>query len=209
MTRPSSVQSPAVRQEQRRQTIVAAARKAFLKHGYGQTTMSAIAAAIGGSKTTLWSYYRNKHDLFAAVVDDLVERYGEALRLPLPAAGDPAETLRSLGLTVMATILRPQIVALHRMVMGEAGRFPELGWLLFDRGISRGQARTAQWLEGQMEQGKLRRADPLLAAQHFIGLFQNGAYQRLLLGACAMPGAEQVQLEVDGAVDVFMRAYRP
>ncbi len=208
MTRQSSAQSPAVRQEQRRQTIVAAARKAFLKHGYGQTTMSAIAAAIGGSKTTLWSYYRNKHDLFAAVVDDLVERYGEALRLPLPPAGDPAATLRELGLTVMATILRPQIVALHRMVMGEAGRFPELGRLLFERGISRGQARTAEWLAGQMDLGKLRRADPLLAAQQFIGLFQNGAYQRLLLGACAMPGPEEIRLEVEGAVDVFMRAYR-
>lgn len=202
-------QSAESRQELRRRTIVAAARKAFLRNGYGQTTMSAIAAAVGGSKTTLWTYYRNKHDLFAAVVDDLVERYGDALRVPLPATGDIAETLRTLGLTVMSTILRPQIVALHRLVTGEAGRFPELGRLLFERGISRGQARTAEWMAGQMEQGKLRVADPMIAAQHFVGLFQSGIYQRHLLGAAPAPTADEIRAEVDLVVAVFMRAYQP
>jgi AcrR family transcriptional regulator len=195
------------RQELRRRTIVAAARKAFLRNGYGQTTMSAIAAAVGGSKTTLWAYYRNKHDLFAAVVDDLVERYGEALRVPLPPAGDPAETLRALGRTVMGTILRPQIVVLHRLVTGEAGRFPELGQLLFERGINRGQARTAEWLAGQMQRGSLRPGDPMVAAQHFVGLLQSGVFQRHVLGAAPAPGADEIHAEVDTVVDVFMRAY--
>lgn len=198
----------AKRQEIRRRAIVAAGQKAFLRHGYGHTSMSAIAEAVGGSKTTLWSQFRNKRDLFAAVVDHLVERYGEALRTPLPADGDPGEVLRALGRSVMATILKPQIVALHRMVLGEAGRFPELGQMLYERGMRRGQLRTAAWLEQQMASGRLRAADPQEAACHFIGLFQSGLYQRRLLGVGPAPTPDSIRAEVDSAVEVFLRAYR-
>ncbi len=196
------------RQEARRRAIVAAARQAFLQSGYGQTTMSGIAAAVGGSKTTLWSYYRNKQDLFVAVVDDMVERYGDALRLELPADGDPAQTLTMLGVSILSTILRPQIVAMHRMVMGEAGRFPELGRLLFERGARRGQLRTAEWLGGQMDAGTLRREDPLVAAQQFVALCQSGSYQMHLWGAGPKPRLEDIRREVEGAVATFMRSYR-
>ena len=55
---------------ERRRAIVAIARDHFFEHGYAGTSMSAIAAALGGSKGTLWSYFRSKEELFAAVVDD-------------------------------------------------------------------------------------------------------------------------------------------
>ena len=67
----------------KRAAIVAAARAEFLAHGYGATAMSAIAARVGGSKTTLWTYFPSKQELFAAVVDDSVERFGAALDVPL------------------------------------------------------------------------------------------------------------------------------
>ncbi|WP_374531148.1 TetR/AcrR family transcriptional regulator [Novosphingobium sp.] len=195
------------RQDLRRRAIVATARKAFLRGGYGQTTMSSIAAAIGGSKTTLWSYFRNKEDLFAAVIDDLVERYGEALRLPLPPDGDPAQTLLALGESLMRTILRPEIVAMHRLVTGEAGRSPELGRTLFERGIRRGQARTSEWIAQQMASGQLREDDPQRAAQQFLALCQSGCYQQHILGVCGRPSGEAVRADLEGAVATFMRAY--
>ena len=192
----------------RRKLIVATARKAFLRHGYGHTSMSSIAAALGGSKTTLWSYFRNKQELFAAVIDDLVERYGEALRMPLPEDSDPAETLQKLGESIMHTLSRPQIIGLHRLVVGEAGRFAELGQLLFERGMSRGQTRTAEWMRGQMERGTLRAADPLVAARHFVSLCQSGSFQQWLMGALPRLEADALKAEVREAVQVFMRAYR-
>ena len=69
---------------------MAAARKAFLRDGYGQTSMSSIAADVGGSKTTLWNYFPSKEDLFAAVVDDQVER--------------DLATLRQYGLKLLWTV---------------------------------------------------------------------------------------------------------
>lgn len=193
--------------EARRRSIVSAARAAFLRHGYGNTSMSAIAAKLGGSKTTLWSYFRNKRELFDAVVDDLVERYGDALRLPLRIEADPRETLNAFAVSIITTVTRPQIVAMHRMVTGEAGRFPELGRALVERGMRRGQARLAEWIAQQMERGTLRRADPLVAAIHFGGLCQCGAFQQYLLGASDRPTPAEIAAEAEAATDVFLRGY--
>jgi AcrR family transcriptional regulator len=197
------------RQELRRRAIVAAARTAFLRHGYGQTSMSAIAAALGGSKTTLWSYFRNKQELFAAVVDAQVEQYGEALRLELPEDADLSATLNRLGISILTTIVRPQIIALHRVVVGEARRFPKLGQMLWDRGGARGQRKTAEWLHLQMTKGRLRMADPDVAAAHFLGLCQSGGFYRHLLGAAPRPDQPAIAAEVQLAVQAFLAAYSP
>ncbi len=195
------------RKDLKRQSIVAVARAAFLRDGYGGTTMSSIAATVGGSKTTLWSYFPSKQDLFAAVIDDLVERYGEALRVPLPPEGDPGETLLVLGRSLMTTLMRPQIIALHRMITGEAGRFPELGGVLFERGPARGQARLSNWLAALMERGVLRRVDPLMAAKQFLALCQSGEFQKYLIGALKRVDKAQLDAEIEQAVETFLRAY--
>lgn len=171
--------------------------------------MSAIAAALGGSKTTLWSYFPSKQDLFAAVLDDMVERYGEALRIPLPPDGDPADTLRTLAASMMKTLMRPQIIAFHRIITGEAGRFPEIGTLLFERGPAKGHARVSAWLSGQMDKGILRKADPLVAAKQFLALCQAGQFQMKLIGAIDKVDQAEVVTEIDQAVDTFLRAYAP
>lgn len=193
----------------RRQSIVTVARDAFFRDGYGGTTMSSIAAAVGGSKTTLWSYFPNKQDLFAAVIDDLVERYGEALRIPLSTDGDTVETLRSLARSLMTTLLRPQIISLHRMVTGEAGRFPELGAVLFERGPARGHARVSAWLAQLMEKGTLRKADALTAAKQFVALCQAGQFQQHLIGALGKVDKSMLDSEIESAVETFLRAYAP
>ena len=195
------------RKDQRRQHIVGVARDAFFETGYGSTTMSAIALRLGGSKTTLWSYFRSKEELFSAVVDDLVDQYGAALRMPLPEAGDVPSVLTDLGLILMDTLFQPEIVALHRLVAGEAARFPELGRLLFDVGPKRGHERIGGWLAVQMARGLLRSADPMVAAQHFVALCQSGRFQGHLIGALPAPDDQERAAEVALAVRAFLRAY--
>ncbi len=202
-----AAKAPIGSSDQRRRAIIATARTAFLRHGYGQTTMSAIAAALGGSKTTLWTYFRNKHELFDAVVDDMIERYGDPLRTPLRGDADVRETLQALAKSILTTISRPQVVAMHRMVTGEAGRFPQLGKALIERGMQRGQQRLADWIAQQIAGGRLRPCDPLTAAQQFGGLCQCGVFQHHLLGACPRPTPAQILAEADRATDTFLRAY--
>ncbi|MFY0108264.1 TetR/AcrR family transcriptional regulator, partial [Acinetobacter baumannii] len=58
------------RKQDRRQAILDAARTSFFEQGYDGTSMSGLLATLGGSKATLWSYFRSKEELFAAVLDE-------------------------------------------------------------------------------------------------------------------------------------------
>lgn len=193
----------------RRDAIVTAAREAFIRDGFGNTSMSSIAKAAGGSKTTLWNCFENKQALFDAVVDDLITNYGETLRTPLPVDGDCRTTLEDFAASIISTISSPQIVALHRMVIGEAARFPQLGEALVDRGIRRGRGRLADWLSVQMELGNLRADDPHVASEQFSALCHGGSFERHLLGACPRPDRKTIAREASIVAETFWRAYGP
>jgi len=192
---------------QRCRAFVDAARDAFFAHGYGATTMSSIAAKVGGSKTTLWAYFPSKEDLFAAVIDDIVERYSLALTIEVDPAEPVAPVLQRFGRAVMTTILSDQIQALHRIVTGEALRFPELGRMFYERGPKRGKARLAAFLAEAMADGRLRPGDPMVATRQFSGMCQSGCFQEILLGIEGFGDPVQVVRDVDAAVDTFMRAW--
>lgn len=191
----------------RRQAFVDAGRDAFFTHGYGATTMSSIAATVGGSKTTLWSYFPSKEDLFAAVVDDVVARYSLALTLELDPAAPVAPTLARFGHAVMETILSDQILALHRVVTGEALRFPELGAMFYERGPKRGKARLEAYIYAAMADGRLRPGDAMVATRQFAAMCQGGCYQEVLLGLDGYGAPGMVERDVDAAVETFMRAW--
>ena len=80
---------------------------------------------------------------------------------------------------------------------------------MFERGPARGHARVSLWLDGQMEKGVLRRADPLVAAKQFLALCQAGQFQMKLIGAVDKVNPADVEAEIDQAVDTFLRAYAP
>ena len=191
----------------RREAFVAAARALFFANGYAGTAMSTIAAKVGGSKTTLWSHFPSKEALFAAVVDDIVERYGLALEVELAANDDVKDALRRFGNAMMTTVLSPPIVDLHRLVIGEAGRFPELGRLFYERGAKRGKAKLAAFIAEAMQQGRLRTGDPMLAARQFAFMCQSGHHQHRLLGVADEAAEGEIAADVDSATDTFMRAW--
>ncbi len=193
----------------RRKAFVDAAREAFFTNGYAGTTMSSIASKVGGSKTTLWSYFPSKEDLFEAVVDDIVEQYGDALAVDLPLDEPVPEVLRRFGNLLMTKLTATPILSLFRLVVGEAERFPHLAKTFYDRGPRRGKARAAEWVAEKMARGELRMGNPLRAVQHFTGLCQSGLYQFAVL--CLPEGRDLGRLaaEIDDAVDIFYRAWKP
>lgn len=191
----------------RRDAFVAAAQAAFFSKGYGAASMSAISASVGGSKTTLWSYFPSKQELFAAVVDDVVERYGRALEVPLDPDADIAESLRTMGRALLATIHSQPILDLNRLCVGEAGRFPELARLFHERGPARGKARLRAFITEAMARGKLRAGDPAAASLSFVGVLWAGSIQAHLLGLIERPDDAEMEREIDAAVDAFMRGW--
>ena len=193
----------------RRKAFVDAARELFFANGYAGTTMSSIASKVGGSKTTLWTYFPSKEELFAAVVDDIVAQYGDALAIELPLDEPVPDVLRVFGNLLMTKLTATPILSLFRLVVGEAERFPHLAETFYERGPRRGKARAAVWVGEKMVRGELRMGDPMRAVQQFTGLCQSGLYQFAMLNLPESRDLARLQDDVDAAVDAFYRAWKP
>jgi AcrR family transcriptional regulator len=200
--------------DRRREAIIEVARDIFLSEGYGAASMSTIAAAVGGSKGTLYAYFRSKAELFGAVLSNTTEDLGGGQ--VFPAVPEPpctrldelAARLTRIGQTLLTFMCRPQTVALYRLVIGEAGRFPELGETFYKAGPQDKIEHLSRLLGGAMDQGLLRTGDPALAAAHFLSLCRARTHQHLLWGLAPEPSEAEIAADIDCAVHTFVAAYR-
>jgi len=182
----------------------------FLDQGYKPVSMSAIAARLGVSKTTLWSYFPSKPVLFMAVAEDLVDEYAEFISASLVLNQPLDRSLTVFGERLLAALTSPPITALMRIVTGEARDIPGLGQMFHEQGLARGWRITAEYFAELQRRALLRSsADPFRAAQHFIALCQSGCYQIHMIGDQKPPNAATIAADVNEAVKVFCAAYGP
>jgi len=197
-----------IRRLDRRESIMDVAAQSFLERGYAGTTMSAIAAALGGSKGTLWSHFSSKEELFAAVIDRATAAYRARLSEILAAPrNDLAATLKMFCTSIVEKVTSAEAIALHRLVVAEAGRVPEMGPIFYERGPRMTHRMLADFLTQEMEGGRLRTDDPMRAARMLASLCVYGTQQQLLWGVIDHVSDADKAGEVDRAVDLFMRAY--
>jgi TetR/AcrR family transcriptional regulator, mexJK operon transcriptional repressor len=196
------------RKADRRRAILEVAERSFLERGFADTSMSTIAAELGGSKTTLWSYFPSKDALFAAVIDSKIEIFQKALDDALIPSDGTAAALTRFGHVFLSKILSPSSTALHRLIVGEAERFPQMGEAFAVRGPDRVRARLCRYMEEEMAAGRLRKGDPVTASRQFVGLCQSGCYLDRLWRPARVIQSDPVA-DVAAAVDTFMRAWKP
>jgi AcrR family transcriptional regulator len=194
-----------VRTEEKRREIVQAAQALFEEHGFDRTSMSMISERLGGSKATLYGYFRSKEDLLQAVlVYDVTE---EAERLMNELLAD--ETLRNglikLGVAFLTRRLSSTPVANIRMVATQpAGS--TIGKDFYERVLRPAWQRLAARFEMMMDEGILKRADPWVAAMHWKGLNEWDLFERRLLGAIEGPPDNLVEISTLAA-DAFLDLY--
>lgn len=196
------------RRNDRRAAIIAVAYSSFLERGYAATTMSGIASKIGGSKATLWNYFPSKEALFEAVLDKATAAYRTQSSSLFDASGDPEQTLRAFCISYLEKVTTPEAIALQRLSYGEAGRFPEMGAIFYERAPAATWSQLGGFIASTMERGMLRTADPIRAARTLATLCLSGSHQQLLLGKLKAPTPELIAADADAAMDVFLRAYR-
>lgn len=190
----------------RQSTIVSIARIAFLENGYAATSMSTIAAQLGGSKGTLWAYFPSKEDLFAAVLDDVTASFRQNLEDALRPGRDCSTTLHDFAERFLLKMLHPDSIRLHRLIVGEGGRFPEIGRIFYARGPQVVLERLSAYIAEQMQAGALRTDDPMEAALILIQLTQTQQNLRLW-GIVDIPDAEAVRRYAGKALYLFNCAY--
>lgn len=197
------------KREDRREIILDVARDCFLAEGFAATSMSAIAARLGGSKGTLYNYFKSKEELFAAMMQRTCEHLQAALFDVGSQTGDSEARLAHMARGFLCHLMTPDAIAIQRVVVAESERFPELGRVFYESGPKIVLGRIGAYLEDLMAAGRLRRTDPLMAAQHFKDLTMSGVYWPHMWGVAAAPSPDEVDVQVTRAVDTFLRAYAP
>lgn len=199
------------RTARKHQAILDAAAQVFLTHGYAGTTIDQIAATAAVSKPTVYAHFGDKQALFTEMVARTVDEAAEPVHAEVAAlrdTGDVAADLRDLARRQLTMVMRPRLLQLRRLVIGEAGRFPELGRLFAERGPARTVADLAAAFRGLTERGLLATPDAELAAAHFNWLVMSVPLNRAMLtGDDAPPPAAELERYADEGVRVFLAAY--
>lgn len=191
---------------ERRQAIVEIARQSFLDHGYAGTSMSAIATQLGGSKSTLWCYFPSKEELFAAVLDEATSAFRAQLVDVLAHQDSLAETVMAFCRSFITKLTSCEGSALHRLVVAETSRFPEVGQIFVARGPHPVRDMLTRYFAVQMAEGAMRRDDPERAAQTLTSLCLGGLHQRILWEGASATEAE-IEAEAEAAATIFLRAF--
>jgi len=197
------------RSGRKRQAILEAATTAFLSNGYLGTSMDEIAALAAVSKQTVYKHFADKQRLFSEIVVATVNEAGEPTVGEvenLRDTGDVEADLRDLARRLLARVMQPRLLQLRRVVIGEAGRFPELGRTFYELGPGRTVDALAAAFERLADRGVLELDDPQLAAAHFNWLIMSVPLNRAMLFGQDEPPAD-LDRYADAGVRVFLAAY--
>lgn len=201
--------SPHSRRDDRREAILDAARTVFLSEGYGAASMSRIAVLVGGSKGTLYNYFKSKEELFAAFMERACGGLADDLFIIPDDGRDLRPHLNAIAKGFIRLLLSPDALALHRLVVGEGERFPELGPTFYNAGPRLIMDRITAEFADLMKAGRLRPGAPRQAAAQFKDLSVSGMHHMRLWGMIADPTDAEVDAQAATAVDTFLRAYAP
>jgi AcrR family transcriptional regulator len=147
------------RKEARPDEILAAALASFAERGFAATRLEDVAARAGISKGTLYLYFKGKEDLFEAVVRaTLVPNIERLEALTATFDGPSAQLLERLLLTV-ARVVESKVGAIPKLVVAEAGNFPELARFYLDEVVHRGLRLIGSILRRGIRRGEFRPLD--------------------------------------------------
>ncbi|HTK51678.1 MAG TPA: TetR/AcrR family transcriptional regulator [Gemmatimonadaceae bacterium] len=195
----------------REDEAVSAARTLFLRQGYAGTTMEQIASAASLTKRTVYNNYGDKDALFRQIVADVLA-YAEAFARGLHeeftvgvTAANLRATLDDLARRLALGIVRPEVVALRRLLIGEARAFPNLGAEYFDRAPGQVLDALASGF-AQLGRRRLLRIDNARrAAAHFAYLVAGEPLDRAMLVGTVPSKAAIIAGARDGVETFFVR----
>jgi AcrR family transcriptional regulator len=196
--------------DQRRDAILAVASRMFHEEGYADVSMSSIAARLGGSKGTLYNYFRSKEQLFEAHIQERCTEFAEAAFERLEDGDQPLrETLTALGERYLAHICSEESVRTVQLIMAESRRSPELAQMFYEAGPAVGLDHLTRYLERARARGEFGSFDCATAARAFLSICRGHTHFVRLLNLEPPPSATTVKAEIEKAIGVFLAAYGP
>jgi AcrR family transcriptional regulator len=199
--------SPEIRRR-RRDRILEAAKAVFLEQGYAGASMSLVSQRLGGSKATLYAYFRNKDELCEAIAQRFCEGLLQAVR-EAGAQPDLEGRLMHLGVAFLRVLASDEGVRLFQLAIEGSRTNPDLARRFEAAGLRPITERLAELLEDAEAQGEICAPDPVAAANVLVSLIRGDLHLRRLLNLSREPTEPQMRAELVRAIGVFMRAFAP
>lgn len=192
------------RLDAKRDAILRGAKQIFLKRGFAATSMDAVADRAGASKMTIYRHFGSKEALFAGVITELCQQivgdeFDEMLRQP------PARALRAFAEKMVAIVFAPETLELHRIVIAESRRFPELGRMFYKSGPETCINVLARYFSQNRNSAQLKIGVPRRAAEEFLELLRGYAHLRVILGLEKTPSRREIEMRIESALRHVLR----
>ena len=192
------------RRQIKRDRILAAAHQEFCNNGFDGASMDRLAEAAGVSKPTLYQYFGNKEAIFTEVLE-----MGRAhLVAPLAARhGSLVDRLWDFSWTYADFVLRPDMLSLARLILGEAGRRPDSAKAYHQAGPERAFAGIVDFVTDCVESGELVTDTPDLAANDLWSLILSGPRDYYLHHVNETPDPAYLLSSITHGLKVFLAVY--
>jgi AcrR family transcriptional regulator len=154
------------RKNARPQEILEAALACFAGKGFAATRMDDIAERAGVTKGTIYLYFENKEAVFKALVRESIgTQIGQVLEQAEAFQGPARDLLRMVVSTVGEILRTSDRVVLPKIIVAEAGNFPELARFYREEIIDKGLGALSAVIARGIERGEFRKIDPQHAAR--------------------------------------------
>jgi len=192
------------RQREKRERIRQAAHDEFCENGYDGASMDRIATRADVSKPTLYQYFGGKDGLMEAVLD--VGRMQIVAPL-MTSEGPLVERLWRFAWGYADFVLRPDMLSLARLILGEAARRPESAMAYHQNGPARAFEGLVEFVSGAVVAGELQTDVPQLAAQNLWSLILSGPRDYYLHHVGQRPSEQELLTVIGHGLHVFLKAY--
>ena len=192
------------RKDARPDEIIQAALEVFTDRGFAATKLEDVAKKAGVTKGTIYLYFENKEALFKALIRGTIVpviAQGEAIAQAFTgSARDLFEKLvreywRLVGETALASI--------PRLMIAEAGNFPQLARFYYQEVITRGHRLMAGVLERGIKAGEFKQVDLAVATKLAMAPLMHAVVARKAFAHC-MPEGFDVPTYLDTHIELFL-----
>lgn len=200
------------RSDRKRELLLLAATEIFLDKGYDGTRMEDVAMRAAVSKPTVYRFFSDKEQLFAEIVRATTGEIDELVRLVVETMAEQTSVesgLIMLARRFLSALMQPRILRLRRLVMSNAERFPDVGRSWYEQGFERVLATLGTSFQSLAERKLLLIKDPLLAANHFVGMVLWIPINKAMFTGDYHSSPDELEGVAAAAVRAFLRGYGP
>jgi len=187
--------------------LLDAATKFFMEKGFEATSMGEIAKQAHASTETFYRHFPTKEELFQRVLLRHTELLTGDLNSVLMSQDPPEKALASFGELCLSSLLAPEAISLHRILVMEKQRVPEVADAFHVHGPARVQAALATYLAEQVKKGKLRKMNTDAGARQFFDLVFPEFLFRMNVRSMPAPTKPEMRQRVKEAIDCFLYGY--